>query len=541
MISPVKTAEWAQVRAHAQRIAPLHLRQMFADDPQRDRRFWVSACGFDLDYAKQRVDTAVMQALFALADAAQLGAWRQRLYEGQWVNNTEQRAALHMALRAPREDAQFASVCAEVHTVVDAMRVFSAQVRDGSLRGADGRAFTDVINLGIGGSDLGPRMVCAALADDQDGPRVHFVANVDGAELHPLLQRLEPATTLIIVTSKSFTTQETIANARRARQWLVQALGESAVADHFVAISTHHAEVDAFGITRARTFGFWEWVGGRYSLWSAVGLSIMLALGADRFDALRAGAYAMDQHFLTAPHAQNLPVLLGLLGVWNRNFLRCDSQILAPYAQRLEMLVPWLQQLEMESNGKGVDRSGHPVAYDTTPALWGGIGCNGQHAYFQMLHQGPAIHAIDFVLPIAARHPYAEMHQMLKANCLAQSAALMRGKTADEVRAELLASGMDEADIRKALPHRVFAGNRPSNTLLMPRLDAWHLGALLALYEHRCFVQSVLWNINPFDQWGVELGKQLAKQLLRHDHLAEMDASTRALAARVGLWGSGSD
>jgi glucose-6-phosphate isomerase len=409
--------------------------------------------------------------------------------------------------------------------VLDRMRAFAQTVCAGG--------FTDVVNIGIGGSDFGPRMVCTALAPQADGPQPHFVANVDGAELHALLARLDPRRTLFIVTSKTFTTQETLANAQRARAWLVQALGEQAVGRHFVAVSTNAEAVRAFGINPTAMFVFWDWVGGRYSLWSAVGLSIMLALGSRRFDALCAGAHAMDRHFCEAPPTQNLPLLLGLLAVWNVNFLGCASQVVVPYAQRLSLFCGWLQQLEMESNGKRVDRDGKLVDHATTPPLWGSVGTNAQHAYFQMLHQGPALHAIDFILPQAADHPYEEMQRMLAANCLAQSAALMLGKTADEVRTELAAAGLAGAALQAAIPHRLFPGNRPSNTLLLPRLDACHLGALLALYEHRSFVQSVIWNINPFDQWGVELGKHMARRILDRQRLAALDASTRALWARL--------
>ncbi len=535
MSEPNQTEAWRAVAAQATRIGSVHLRELFDADAQRAQRFAAEACGLYLDYSKQRLDADALLALTALADQCRLGAWRERLFSGEAVNHTEHRAALHMALRAPRDDERFAAVAEPVHAVLAAMRRFANALRSGELRGATGARIRDVVNIGIGGSDLGPRMVCTALAQDVDGPRPHFVANVDGAELHPLLQRLDPATTLVVVTSKTFTTQETLANARRARTWIVDALGEAAVSAHFAAVSTNTDAVRAFGIAEDRMFGFWDWVGGRYSLWSAVGLSIVIGLGPDRFDALRAGAHAMDRHFVEAPHAQNLPVLMGLLGIWNTNFLGCASQVLVPYAERLSLLCGWAQQLEMESNGKGVTRDGAPVAYATTPALWGSVGTNAQHAYFQMLHQGPAVHAIDFVLPVAASHPYDEMHRMLLANCLAQSAALMHGKTAEEVRTELTAAGMATSEIEQAIPHRVFPGDRPSNTLLMPRLDAWHLGALLALYEHRCFVQGVLWDVNPFDQWGVELGKQMAKRILDPSQLMAMDASTRELSRRLGL------
>ncbi|MGQ0530906.1 MAG: glucose-6-phosphate isomerase, partial [Panacagrimonas sp.] len=374
----------------------------------------------------------------------------------------------------------------------------------------------------------GPRMVCEALAAVAGpGPRAHFVANVDAAQLVSVLERVDAARTLFVITSKTFTTQETMANADAARRWLVDALGADAVSKHFVAVSTNAQAVSAFGIAADNMFGFWDWVGGRYSVWSAVGLSAMLALGPETFRALLAGAHAMDQHFVDAPDAQNLPVLLALLALWNRGALGMPSQVVAPYAQRLAFFVPWLQQLEMESNGKGVRRDGSPAA-QTTPALWGDCGTNSQHAFFQMLHQGPEIHPVDFILPVAADHTNAAQQRLLIANCLAQAAALMQGKTANEVRAELSARGMKGEALEQAIPHRVFSGNRPSNLILLPRLDAFHLGALMALYEHRCFVLSVLWDVNAFDQWGVELGKQLATRLLAPGAQsdAQFDAST---------------
>lgn len=533
MTDLIRSETWKAVAIEAARLRSQHLREMFARDPQRAQRLHAEACGLYLDYSKQRVDDDALAALLRLAEARALPRWRERLFAGEPVNNTEHRPALHMALRAPLDDPQFHGVAADVHAVRTAMARYADEVRDGRRRGASGARITDVVNIGIGGSDFGPRMICEALAAQVDGPRPHFVANLDGAELYGLLERLDPRSTLFVVTSKTFTTQETLANAQRARAWLAAALGESAVSQHFVAVSTNAEAVQRFGIAPDAMFGFWDWVGGRYSLWGAVGLVISIALGPQRHAQLCAGAHALDRHFVEAPAEHNLPVLMGLLGVWNVNFLGCASQVVVPYTQRLTLFAGWLQQLEMESNGKGVDRDGSPVDYATTPALWGSVGTNAQHAYFQMLHQGPAIHAIDFILPQKAEHPDDEMQRMLVANCLAQSAALMTGKTADEVRAELVAAGLSAAMLEAAVPHRVFAGNRPSNTLLLQCLDAWHLGALLALYEHRTFVQSVIWGINPFDQWGVELGKQLTRSILDPQQRVDMDASTRSLWNRV--------
>jgi len=532
------TPAWRALVNHAKAISATRIADLFAQDPQRAQRFVCEDVGFFLDYSKQRASSDTLELLIALARQQQLDQWRERLFAGEHVNNTEDRAALHVALRAPR-GAVFRDagrrVSDEVHEVLHRMQVFAERVRDGEWRGATGKRITDVVNIGIGGSDLGPRLVCHALAPQMDGPRAHFVANVDGAELHQVLSRLRPETTLFIVASKTFNTQETLANALHARAWLISSLDISAVDKHFVAVSTNREAVEAFGIDPTNMFGFWDWVGGRYSVWSAVGLVAMVALGPTRFAELLRGAHAMDAHFRRAPLNHNLPVLMALLGVWNNNFLGCASHVLVPYAHRLSLFPAWAQQLEMESNGKRVTRDGMAVDYATTPALWGSVGSNAQHAYFQMLHQSPAIHPVDFILPVFAEHPYNEMHRKLQANCLAQGSALMRGKNADEVRAELEAQGLSGAALEAAIPHRVFPGNRPSNTLLMPRVDAFHLGALLALYEHRTFVQSVLWGINAFDQWGVEFGKQLAHRILDRSAEVSLDPSTDELMRKLHL------
>ncbi len=533
-------AAWRALKSHARALSPTPLRELFATDARRAQQLSAEACGIYLDYSKQRVTPETLRLLADLADACGLERWREKLFAGKAVNNTEQRPALHMALRnlsGPKMLAGGKDVMPSVRGVLQRMFEFSERVRSGDWRGADGKQITDVVNIGIGGSDLGPRMVCDALRPYADGPRTHFISNVDGQPLSALLQSLQPSSTLFVVTSKTFTTQETLANARAARSWLIDTLGEDAIAPHFAAVSTNLAETSRFGIPEKNVFEFWDWVGGRYSLWSAVGLSIVLAIGEKHFRALLSGAHAMDEHFRTAAPAQNLPVLLGLLAVWNRNFLGADSQVVAAYVQRLEKFVPWLQQLEMESNGKGVDRRGEPLRHPSTPVLWGDVGTNAQHAFFQMLHQGTDVHPVDFIVSVAAEHPLVAQHRMLLANALAQSAALMLGKSEDAVRAELTARGMSGDDLEAAIPHRVFSGNRPSNTLLVERLDPKHLGSLLALYEHRTFVQSVLWNVNPFDQWGVELGKQLATDVLAaldaEGATGKLDASTRRLLERI--------
>lgn len=531
---PTQTPAWHNLAVLAEAFRQKSLVELFEADPGRAPAFAAEACGLYLDYSKQRVDAEVMAALQQLAQQQDLGGRIAAMIAGERINPTENRAALHTALRAPKGfdsplvDGQ--DVNADVHRVLDRMADFATRVRDGRHRSATGERFTDVVNIGIGGSDLGPRMVNEALVDFCDGPHAHYVANVDGAQLASVLARLEPASTLFIVTSKTFTTLETMANAGAARRWLVRALGEKAVAQQFIAVSTHAAEVRRFGIDAARMFEFWDWVGGRYSVWSAVGLSLMISLGPPRFREWLDGAHAMDRHFREAIPAANLPVLMALLAVWNRNFLVSPTQVVAPYAQKLEHFVHWLQQLEMESNGKRVHRDGSAAAVSTTPALWGDVGTNGQHAFFQMLHQGSDVHPVDFILPVRATHPWPEQQQMLIANCLAQSAALMRGQSADEVRAELSVRLSGE-ELEAAIPHRVFPGNRPSSTLLVRQLDPYHLGALMALYEHRSFVLSLLWDINAFDQWGVELGKSLAQTLLKAMNGEEvlLDASTRQL------------
>lgn len=506
-MSLTNSPAWRALTQHAQ--VPARVTDLFADDERRVDDFSFTAAGVHLDYSKQRVSLETRTLLLKLADQQGLSAWITRLFAGEAVNHTEQRAALHMALRNRSGKPMHVAgkdVMPDVLSVLTRFCDFADAIRSE-------KTITDIVNIGIGGSDLGPRMVCAALAVVADGPRTHFVSNVDPHHLQDVLKQVRPQSTLFIVASKTFTTQETMANANAARRWLVSTLGETAVAQHFVAVSTNLAEVKKFGIAGAHTFGFWDWVGGRYSLWSAIGLPIALAVGSKRFLELLDGAHAMDEHFRSAPHEKNLPVLMSLLSIWNINFLGAASQVMAPYSQRLSLFTPWLQQLEMESNGKSVDREGRAVDYATVPALWGDVGTNAQHAYFQMLHQGPALHPVDFIVVRDAGADDRKQHHLLLANALAQSAALMKGDA--------------HAD-----PHRQFSGNRPSNTLLLQDLSPRSLGALLALYEHRTFVQSVIWNINPFDQWGVELGKRLTGDVLRGD-AAVLDASTVDLLKRL--------
>ncbi|MEC9406856.1 MAG: glucose-6-phosphate isomerase [Pseudomonadota bacterium] len=532
-------AAWSQLDAAVKAVGGRRTSELFAAEPDRVERMSLEAVGLYLDFSKQRVDAQGLQALWSLARSARVADHLRQQFAGDPVNFTEGRAALHMALRAPRDAAHppgGPAVAADVHGVLDRMEAFVHRVRSGAWTGATGEPITDVVNIGIGGSDLGPRMVCEALAEQVRGPRPHFVSNVDATELTRVLAQLRPATTLVVVTSKSFGTAETLANARSARQWLVQALGEDAVARHFVAVSTAAQRVADFGIDVDNMFGFWPWVGGRYSLWSAVGLSIALSLGMDGFRALLAGAHAMDEHVRSMPLEANAAVWMALIGIWNTNGLRLPSQVIVPYAQALARVPAYLQQLEMESNGKSVASDGSAVQHQTVPALWGDVGTNGQHAFFQMLHQGPSALPVDFILPVSLDHDHGDQHRMLMANCLAQSEALMQGKSADQVRQELQAQGLSGQALEDAIPHRVFEGSRPSTTLLMPCIDARSLGALLALYEHKVFVQSVVWGINAFDQWGVELGKKLASVIddeLRVAVPGEHDPSTAALLRRI--------
>ncbi len=469
-----------------------------------------------LDYSKLAVNGRAMALLAQLARAAAVEKKRNAMFAGEKINVTENRAVLHTALRRPATDevrVEGIDVIPEVQGVLAAMARFAEGVRDGAIAGAGGR-FTDVVNIGIGGSDLGPAMTTLALAPYHDGPRLHYVSNVDGAHIADTLKTLDPATTLFLIASKTFTTIETMTNAATARRWIVDRLGEAAVGRHFAAISTALDKVAAFGIDPTRAFGFWDWVGGRYSIWSAIGLPLMIAIGPGPFRAFLMGGHEMDRHFMTAPVLENLPMLMGLLGVWNRNVLGLSARAVIPYDQRLSRFPAYLQQLDMESNGKHVTLAGGPVAMHTGPIVWGEPGTNGQHAFFQLLHQGSDVIPVEFLVAAEAHEQGMAIHQtLLMANCLAQSQALMKGRTLKEAEAQLRAMGKSVAEARRLAPHRVFTGNRPSLTLAYRLLDPRTLGRLIALYEHRVFVEAAIWNINAFDQWGVELGKELATGL----------------------------
>jgi glucose-6-phosphate isomerase len=543
---------WQALKAHHAAIEPLHMRQMFRDDPARFGKFSLQLGDLLFDYSKNRINGETVSLLVALAEQAGLPAAIERMFGGEKVNFTEQRAVLHSALRNRSDRSVLVDgkdVMPDVRRVLEQMRRYSEAVRGGAHRGHTGRQIADIVNIGIGGSDLGPLMACEALKPyacpepvEAASPalRAHFVSNVDGTHLAETLKELDAETTLFIVSSKTFTTQETLTNARSARAWLLEKLGlveklgnEAAVAKHFAAVSTNLKATGEFGIHPDNVFEFWDWVGGRYSLWSAIGLPITLHIGMDKFEELLGGAYAMDEHFRNAPLEQNMPVLLGMLGVWYGNFFGAQSNAVLPYDQYLHRFPAYLQQLEMESNGKRVDRDGNTVDYDTGMVLWGEPGTNGQHAFYQLIHQGTRLIPADFLAPLHSHNPTGEHHAILLANCFAQTEALMLGKTEAEARAELETQGLNGEALAALLPHKVFPGNRPTNTLLFNRLTPHTLGMLIALYEHKVFVQGLIWNINSFDQWGVELGKQLAGKIL--PELSDANAASAHDASTNGL------
>jgi glucose-6-phosphate isomerase len=541
MASPRHAPSWPLLEEEARRVEPLHLRDLFARDPLRAQRMSLSACGIFLDYSKHRIEDQTVALLIELARSQGVEARREEMFGGAKINASEGRAVLHTALRADPQaviEVGGRNVVPDVVRVRDRTSAFAERVRSGGWRGYDGEAITDVVNIGIGGSDLGPRMVCQALAREVD-PRLamHFVSNVDGAELAAVLRRVSPKRTLFIVASKTFTTQETLTSAKAAREWLLgHARDPAAIARHFVAVSSNTRAVSEFGIDPANMFEFWDWVGGRYSLWSAIGLAIEIAIGPGNFSRLLAGARAMDHHFRSEPLERNMPVLMALLGIWYSDFLGAATHLVAPYNQALARLPAYLQQLEMESNGKSVSRDGEVLDYASCPVVWGETAINGQHAFFQLVHQGTQLIPVDFIAAVENPDSPADAHAILLANCLAQAEALMQGKSVGDAEAELASRAMgDEA--RKALARqRAFEGNRPSSMLLLDRIDPSTLGALIALYEHKVFVQGTIWNLNSFDQWGVELGKQLAARILPElgdgSGAGAHDASTAQLIAR---------
>jgi len=536
---PKGLKSWRALKTHYREdLAKRHLRSMFKRDPERYTRFSAEFEGILVDYSRNRVTRKTLRLLKRLARETGVEAMRERMFAGEHINNTEDRAVLHPALRADRDDPYFDGdfdATAAVHEVLDRMDAFVRAVHSGQYAGhATGRKFTDVVNIGIGGSDLGIAMAVDALAGYAvPGMKVHCVSNIDGVGLADVLEQVEPGTTLFVVCSKTFTTLETLTNAHAAREWFIERMGAEAVATHFVGVSTNHEAMDAFGISPTNRFGFWDFVGGRYSLWSAVGLSIALAVGMDNFRALLAGGRAMDRHFRDAPLEDNLPVLLGLLSAWNTAFLGCESLAVLPYDSRLARFPAYLQQLHMESNGKRVRRDGSRVSVGTEPALWGEPGSNAQHSFYQLLHQGTRKVSVDFLAPVQASGPSQVQQDLALANLLAQARALSEGLDEDTLKAEL-------GDDHPLVPHKVHPGNRPSTTILFQKLDPATLGKLIALYEHKVFVESVIWGINAFDQWGVELGKKLAGELAGAvsdpDGFQGGDASTRGLLDAIARW-----
>ncbi|MCR6500820.1 glucose-6-phosphate isomerase [Shinella sp. CPCC 101442] len=517
------------------------IRAAFAADPTRFSRYSTTLDDFLFDYSKCAVNDAVLDGLEELAKQAGVEKKRDAMFAGDIINITEERAVLHTALRNRSNTPVLVDgkdVMPDVNAVLDAMGAFADGIRSGTLKGATGKKITDVVNIGIGGSDLGPVMATLALAPFHDGPRLHFVSNIDGAHIADTLKLLEAETTLFIVASKTFTTIETMTNAATARAFIAGKLGDAAVGSHFCAVSTALDRVSAFGIGAERVFGFWDWVGGRYSIWSAIGLPLMIAIGKENFAEFLAGGHAIDNHFRTAPIRENIPVLLGLIGYYHRNVLNYPSRAILPYDQRLSRFPAYLQQLDMESNGKSVTLDSKPVEGKTGPVVWGEPGTNGQHAFYQLIHQGTSIIPAEFLIAANGHEKtLRHQHQLLIANCLAQSEALMKGRSLEEAKAQLTSKGMDEAKADRIAPHRVFAGNRPSITMVHDSLTPFALGRLIALYEHRVFVEGALFNINSFDQWGVELGKELATGLLPvvegKESAEGHDSSTAGLVAAL--------
>jgi glucose-6-phosphate isomerase len=517
-MTPLNIPEWQSLVRHYEDLKYVSMREQFALDSGRFERFSINSGELLLDYSKNRVTQETMDKLVQLAEAVELQDWIEKMFKGDTINHTEVRSVLHTALRNRSNKPVMVDgkdVMPEVNAVLAKMRRFSEQVHNGSWLGYSGKKMTDIVNIGIGGSDLGPAMICDALEPyGIEGMNVHFVSNVDGTDLSTTLEKLNPETTLFVVASKTFTTQETITNAQSARAWFLKSASQEDVAKHFVAVSTNAQEVAKFGIDTDNMFAIWDWVGGRYSLWSAIGLPIVLYVGMDNFERLLDGGHQMDIHFRTQPLAKNIPVIMGMLGIWYVNFFNSQTHAIVPYDHSLARFPSHMQQLDMESNGKFINREGARINYKTGPVIWGTPGTNGQHAYFQLIHQGTQLIPVDFVLPVNSHYPECDHQSILLANGLAQAEALMKGKTAEEVRAELVKEGYEGKALEALLPHKVFPGNRPSNVLLFPKLTPEMLGQLVALYEHKVFVQGVVWNINSFDQWGVELGKQLAKAIL---------------------------
>jgi glucose-6-phosphate isomerase len=537
-LDPTGTASWRRLTSHFEEVKRLHMTDLFASDPKRFEKFSIRFNDILVDYSKNRITEETMRLLLDLAAAADLKSAIEKMFSGDKINETEGRAVLHVALRNRQNTPVYLDgldVMPEVNAVLDKMKGFSEKVISGEWKGYTGKKITDLVNIGIGGSDLGPVMATECLRPyAREGLSAHFVSNVDGTHIVETLKRLDPETTLFVIASKTFTTQETMTNAFSARRWfLSHARDEKQVAKHFIAVSTNTEKVEAFGIDRENMFVFWDWVGGRYSLWSAIGLSIACYAGFDNFTELLQGAFAMDEHFRHTPFAKNIPVLMALLGIWYSNFFGTHTEVILPYDQYMHRFPAYFMQGNMESNGKSVDRSGKIVTYQTGPIIWGEPGTNGQHAFYQLIHQGTRLVPADFLVPAISHNPIDDHHAVLLSNFFAQTEALMKGKTREEVIEELKQEGKTEAEIQRLWPYRVFEGNRPTNSILFKKLTPGVLGSLVAMYEHKIFVQGVIWNIFSFDQWGVELGKQLAKKILLEladdQPLRSHDSSTNGL------------
>lgn len=537
-INPTQTTAWPALNDHFSKMKDVHMRTLFQEDPQRFSRFSLKFEDILLDFSKNRISEETHKLLLDLAKECKLSDAIQAMFSGDAINQTEDRAVLHVALRNRSNDpikVDGADVMPDVNEVLDKMKTFSEKIISGEWKGFRGKPIRDIVNIGIGGSDLGPVMVTEALKPyKKENIDVHYVSNVDGTHISEVLKPLNPETTLFVIASKTFTTQETMTNAQSAKDWfLQQAKDEDAVKKHFVALSTNREEVEKFGIDPENMFGFWDWVGGRYSLWSAIGLTIACSIGFENFEALLAGAHAMDKHFRDTVPEKNIPITLALIGIWYNNFFGAETEAILPYDQYMHRFPAYFQQGNMESNGKYVDRNGHPVGYQTGPVIWGEPGTNGQHAFYQLIHQGTKLIPCDFLAPAQSQNPIGDHHPKLLANFFAQTEALMMGKTEEEAAQELRESGKSDEEIKKLAPFKTFQGNKPTNSIMFQKLTPHTLGALIAMYEHKIFVQGVIWNIFSFDQWGVELGKQLAKKILPElegdSTVSSHDASTNGL------------
>jgi len=526
------------LQKHHQEIKEIKIRTLFEQNPERFNQFSILFDDILLDYSKNRITLETMKKLFQLAKESKIELWRDKMFQGEKINFTENRAVLHTALRNRSNSpimVDGVDVMPKINAVLDKMTTFSRKIRNGNWRGYTGRHITDVVNIGIGGSDLGPQMACRALYPYQHPSiQFHFISNIDGADIDRNLRNLNSETTLFIISSKSFTTLETMSNAKSARDWFIkEAKEEKHIAKHFVAVSTNEKAIQEFGIDPKNMFEFWDWVGGRYSIWSAIGLSLMLSIGPSHYMDFLQGAYLMDQHFKEAPLERNMPVIMALIGIWYNNFFKTDSQAILPYDHYLRTLTQYLQQTDMESNGKTVNRWGEAINYQTGSIIWGASGINGQHAFFQLLHQGSKLIPADFIVSMKTHCIYQEQHHMMVASTFGQTETLMHGRTKEETIAEMKASGISNAEIKQLAAHRAIAGNNPSNTLLVDKINPKTLGMMIALYEHKIFVQGIIWNINSFDQWGVELGKKLTEKIMldirSNKRVNSHDVSTNAL------------